>query len=1072
MASYIEIFPKQNVAAPYNDIFISNGDLSSLTDWTQDGTYWMHNGTDLVASSTGFLTYIYQPITNIPQNTYYDVTINGTVSNGDIYVGFSGGSFSDAITGTFSQTVTLSSGEFSAQVGAPLVLSAAPTNTSFAATITSIAAARNEAISPAPTREEFPFSGSVILPLAEDVEIVQKYQADSLRDIAAKQHNHSLTIKIPATDEVKRALGYLNDNASSFEQFNPNNKAKASLYEDNVEIETGFLQVMRYVSKDHVGKNVDGFFECRLFSDTINVFNRFEDMRMCDLNWSQYDHILNYTNITTSWLNDYTKGYTYPLYKKEFTQTDEVWNQVNNYSVDEDFLPAPFLKTALEMGFADIGYNLVLSDEVDLILSGVYLQYSGKRPTSSDELTNSASFQVAANANVDVIQSNGNTYQFQPVDFVSDAQYNSGAFNFTTDIFSSTQTVDYEFSYDFSFTLEHAFDPTFLPVTYSTSIPNTRVDVIVQTKPSSSSEWFGSDVLSSDSTDPAILTVDSEITFNALPVTRTYSFNMQRFNVPLTVPIGYDVRVVVQLYDQTVYARPSMVGSPLNFNEEPATKLTLNSGNLNFVANATELREGNYIEMKQIVPRTSMANIMRSLQRTYNWLYDVQGNTVFIRSRKEFYNQAETIDITHLVDGNREATTTFLSDIQGEAIELGYNKSTQRGTFAEDYETRFDQIYGNALIQLGNDFYLDRQEILAKEFLPTPISHVATPSGKIYVPDIRIDDKTSKLRPLLFVPRSNTNHEFTTTTLPVKRYNEVIQAYEVIEVTEMPLNVHVDSISAPTIDLNFDVVQETDMGGSQLNLTNGNMYNRFWRGTIEQIRTGKQLKVYVDLAPYLIERLKNKLHTKIEIDGVTYIIDQISHSPNKRAMSELILNEFPLNTEGDVEIVYSQVPSGVGDYNPLNNQRPPNYQDVIIIGNQREDNPPVVVDEDTAVVMKFADILTDGSIRPKKHFGVATELKQNIISGATQTYDPKFPKPIFKVGVDYSLYHKNPTPFTADYSGQVTGETISREWDGYWFAVAGQPQSGRTLSSESSSGSTVRVFPPRQANDPTSRESF
>ena len=208
-----------------------------------------------------------------------------------------------------------------------------------------------------------------------------------------------------------------------------------------------------------------------------------------------------------------------------------------------------------------------------------------------------------------------------------------------------------------------------------------------------------------------------------------------------------------------------------------------------------------------------------------------------------------------------------------------------------------------------------------------------------------------------------------------------------------------------------------------------------------------------------------------EAFSVTYIIDQITHSPNRRALSELILNEFPINTEPDIDIIYTQVPSGVSDYNPLSNERPPNYQDVIIIQNGRDDSSPVVIDEDVSVVLKYADILNNGTVRTKKHFATATPIRENIISASTQPYDPAFAKPMFKVGVDYSLYDVNPTPFITDYSGQVTGVTQSRNYEQFWFAVAGEPQTGRTITSVSNSGST-KVFPPKQSYDPTARETF
>jgi hypothetical protein len=90
-------------------------------------------------------------------------------------------------------------------------------------------------------------------------------------------------------------------------------------------------------------------------------------------------------------------------------------------------------------------------------------------------------------------------------------------------------------------------------------------------------------------------------------------------------------------------------------------------------------------------------------------------------------------------------------------------------------------------------------------------------------------------------------------------------------VTTYPILHHWDDPINPTFDILF--AQPDYMFYNGYNVTNNNLYNLYWRRTVNQINVGKMLTAYFDLREDDIQSLK--LNSKVRIDNSWWTINKV-----------------------------------------------------------------------------------------------------------------------------------------------------------------------------------------------------
>lgn len=202
--------------------------------------------------------------------------------------------------------------------------------------------------------------------LSDDFDIrINKSIAD-IRNPETRSSDFTRTLTIPGTSENNKVFHFLFDVANDITgsgqfnpDFNPNKKADCVVLFDGMPQIEGFIRLT-----DITNNNGRIQYQCTIHGESANLFTDIENAKLSDLNFSEYNHVCNITNIKDSWDskikvngNDVTFAYgngyvwTQVLPKRATNNSD-----VNDWKAD-DHTPALYAKTIVDKIFAVRGYK-------------------------------------------------------------------------------------------------------------------------------------------------------------------------------------------------------------------------------------------------------------------------------------------------------------------------------------------------------------------------------------------------------------------------------------------------------------------------------------------------------------------------------------------------------------------------------------------------------------------------------------------------------------------------------------------------------------------------------------------
>ena len=130
-----------------------------------------------------------------------------------------------------------------------------------------------------------------------------KYQYSDISEVQTAVGSFSQSFRIPATENNRGVFGQF-QNTNEVNGFNPKERVDAFLFYDTVPIMTGFVQLKKATIRN--GKHTE--FEIVFFGETVDLAKKLGNQKLKDLDLSDYDHTLNYTNVTGSWTNSLFSG--------------------------------------------------------------------------------------------------------------------------------------------------------------------------------------------------------------------------------------------------------------------------------------------------------------------------------------------------------------------------------------------------------------------------------------------------------------------------------------------------------------------------------------------------------------------------------------------------------------------------------------------------------------------------------------------------------------------------------------------------------------------------------------------
>jgi len=155
------------------------------------------------------------------------------------------------------------------------------------------------------------------LDLKDDGTFPLTFSIADIRNPDKRNSTFSKTITLPGTKKNNQFFG------SIFEvgidgTFDVTKKVQAVVYQQGLEQLNGILQLKKIIRDDF--NNIS--YEINLFGQLANIFYNLGDLKLCDLDFSEYNHIYTYSSVTESWGTSVRKnGNQYINFETGYTTT-------------------------------------------------------------------------------------------------------------------------------------------------------------------------------------------------------------------------------------------------------------------------------------------------------------------------------------------------------------------------------------------------------------------------------------------------------------------------------------------------------------------------------------------------------------------------------------------------------------------------------------------------------------------------------------------------------------------------------------------------------------------------------
>jgi hypothetical protein len=202
--------------------------------------------------------------------------------------------------------------------------------------------------------------------LSADFDIsINKAIAD-IREPQSRSSEWTKTITIPGTAQNNKLFSHIFEvehvvrTSTQFApDFNPNKKADVVVLLDEIEQLRGFIRLIQI----NVTDTTAIVYECSLHGKTSDLFTNIADLKLNQLDFTEYNHTLSSGNVIDSWSTTiikngspqpfaYGEGYVYAMIDKGYSNT----RNITDFAVIA-MTPCLYAKTIVDKIFSDAGYS-------------------------------------------------------------------------------------------------------------------------------------------------------------------------------------------------------------------------------------------------------------------------------------------------------------------------------------------------------------------------------------------------------------------------------------------------------------------------------------------------------------------------------------------------------------------------------------------------------------------------------------------------------------------------------------------------------------------------------------------
>jgi hypothetical protein len=683
------------------------------------------------------------------------------------------------------------------------------------------------------------------LDLYENVALPINKSIIDVQNVAERKSDFTKTITLPGTHNnndifsniFNLARSVQNGNTYNFApDFNPTLKADCVLYKNGIVQIRGYLQLTNINVVDD--NQIE--YEIIIIGRTANLFQDLGEKKLNALDLSAYNHTWNLTNIQNSWTAPLTNGYYYGLIEYGASS-----NEVTHY-IDQ-MHPQVYLRILIDAIFKDAGYRYS-SDFFDSTrFKSILIPATGKTLLLTEAQVLERFFE--ANRLVDSMYASVDTFLPFTLPFnniVADTtppSYNTGTYQ---------QVVNKQGYYDFVANL-------------NIRLKNTSASTIANITPQIYIYKNGSIVCSESSIIPSIA------------ASGTFDVSMQIVKLDLFCNIGDTIEVKFITNKSYLGLEYSLLNTS-NFYNNP---------NASIVENGT-------MSLNSILPNdTKQADFLSSIFKTFNLYAEadpLDDKKLIIEPRDTFYTST-LVDFTNKVDVSKAIEIQPMGALKYKDYKFTFDKDTDENN--KLFDAKYIDAYGTKKKIIVNDFAVDQTETKVI-FAPTPLG-LSVFNDRVMTRILFVDsngkftDTPAKLRLLYRGGNVNTANTWNITS----KVSGTVTNY-----TTYPFVGHLNSLSNPTFDLNFEMPKQLFYKAAKY--TNVNLYNLYHRKGIDEITNpdSKIVKFHIKLSELEINKLSFRNYYFIDKQYYRlYEVDFDSNSEDPAILTFLNLSAATTFTE-------------------------------------------------------------------------------------------------------------------------------------------------------------------------------
>ena len=751
------------------------------------------------------------------------------------------------------------------------------------------------------------------------------FQVGDIRDVSQRKGNYSKTITLTGSKNNNNLLNHYYDVNIVEGTFNINALTTGSVIQDGIpimeDVSIQLTSVLKAQLTDGYEEHVE--YEVLIKDSKADFFTAIANKELTDIDFSDLNHSYDALNVVARFSNTVVDGFKYFLPASS-----------NGVYSTQEFKPAIFARIYFDRIFADAGFTYdwptIAYDRFDKL----FIPYNGGVDNFDYK-----DYLVSAEKTVATTINGANNWGgFSNIAFVATTQSPATKINITAwteiddiqnifDPVTGVYTIPFNISsanaqqYDYSVTIN--YDLNLVNTSGGTLYGSANsVAAAVFYKPMLGVSVIGQNIAFSNlyvnGSPPANITNATNAVQCPLTIaagTTTILSQTAQTTIPLsglsvttanTGTLGINVsqhNLITSSNTSSVRGwRTVSAAGPPPASGQLVIQAVINSIQLSIVPSSTVVAIGGTIEVNDYVPKKiKQSDFIKSIFNMFNLYATVdktQPNKLLLQNRDDFYDSGVEVDWTEKLAKNQEQNLSFLPEITAKKVILTYapDKDTPNVT----YTNATNDIYGQVEVVFDNEYV---KEVATKPILfgPTPViktlfgAFVPMIAGAAPMTNIRIlYDKTEAGQPLA-----------TCGQFYIYDYGSVGQ----INLTNYPLVGHFDDPLTPSFDINYAICDFYYYQPS--NLTDNNLYNRYWRRTMGQINNGKMLIANFDLKENDIQALR--LNDKIRIDNSRWNINKvIDYDANSHKLTTVEL----ISIDNEINFTPFMGPGGPNIPNP------------------------------------------------------------------------------------------------------------------------------------------------------------